>query len=82
MHFSLLQTTTFIDILYGFNPPDENYDFNYQQSRILKDEMTILPGDSLITECYYDASKQNAPSFVSTKHNSVCIPPLPPNLKF
>ncbi|XP_047468421.1 uncharacterized protein LOC125024667 [Penaeus chinensis] len=42
---------------------DENYDFNYQQSRILKDEMTILPGDSLITECYYDASKKNAPSF-------------------
>ncbi|ROT77268.1 dopamine beta hydroxylase [Penaeus vannamei] len=42
---------------------DENYDFNYQQTRIFKDEMTILPGDSLITECYYDASKRNTPSF-------------------
>ncbi|XP_071518893.1 MOXD1 homolog 1-like [Panulirus ornatus] len=42
---------------------DMNYDFNYQQSRILKQEVTILPGDHLITECNYDSSRRRAPTF-------------------
>ncbi|ODM90062.1 hypothetical protein Ocin01_16621, partial [Orchesella cincta] len=32
---------------------DNHYDFNYQQSRQLKNELVILPGDELITECEY-----------------------------
>ncbi|XP_069977634.1 DBH-like monooxygenase protein 1 [Penaeus vannamei] len=42
---------------------DMNYDFNYQQGRILKEEMTILPGDSFITECGYDARSKRTPTF-------------------
>ncbi|XP_047476487.1 DBH-like monooxygenase protein 1 [Penaeus chinensis] len=42
---------------------DMNYDFNYQQGRILKEEMTILPGDSFITECGYDARHKQTPTF-------------------
>ncbi|XP_066153035.1 MOXD1 homolog 1 [Euwallacea fornicatus] len=32
---------------------DDRYDFNYQQSRALSQDTTILPGDGLITECTY-----------------------------
>ncbi|XP_042880997.1 uncharacterized protein LOC122258825 [Penaeus japonicus] len=42
---------------------DASYDFNYQQTRVLKEEMTILPGDSFITECVYDSSERSGPSF-------------------
>ncbi|XP_071518890.1 DBH-like monooxygenase protein 1 [Panulirus ornatus] len=42
---------------------DMSYDFNYQQSRMLKQEVTILPGDHLITECNYDSSRRRAPTF-------------------
>ncbi|XP_042889307.1 DBH-like monooxygenase protein 1 [Penaeus japonicus] len=42
---------------------DMNYDFNYQQGRILKEEMSILPGDSFITECGYDARNKRTPTF-------------------
>ncbi|XP_037779474.1 LOW QUALITY PROTEIN: MOXD1 homolog 1-like [Penaeus monodon] len=42
---------------------DMNYDFNYQQGRTLKEEMTILPGDSFITECGYDARHKQTPTF-------------------
>jgi hypothetical protein len=38
---------------------DNYYDFNYQQSRTLKEEITILPGDELLTECEYDTSEMN-----------------------
>ncbi|XP_071518366.1 DBH-like monooxygenase protein 1 homolog [Panulirus ornatus] len=42
---------------------DKSYDFNYQQGRILRDEMTILPGDSFITECDYDSGDRPNPTF-------------------
>lgn len=42
---------------------DMNYDFNYQQERILKEEMLILPGDTLIMECGYDSTKRTKPTF-------------------
>ncbi|ROT77266.1 putative MOXD1-like 1 [Penaeus vannamei] len=42
---------------------DNNYDFNYQQARVLQDEMPILPGDSFITECRYDSRKISRPTF-------------------
>ncbi|XP_047477058.1 DBH-like monooxygenase protein 1 [Penaeus chinensis] len=42
---------------------DMNYDFNYQQARVLSEEMTILPGDSFLTECGYDSRGKKAPTF-------------------
>ncbi|XP_042889305.1 DBH-like monooxygenase protein 1 [Penaeus japonicus] len=42
---------------------DKNYDFNYQQARVLSEEMTILPGDSFITECGYDSTGRKTPTF-------------------
>ncbi|KAK4316862.1 hypothetical protein Pmani_012019 [Petrolisthes manimaculis] len=41
---------------------DNNYDFNFQQSRVLKKEVTILPGDSLITQCVF-TSERKEPAF-------------------
>ncbi|CAL8132127.1 unnamed protein product [Orchesella dallaii] len=39
---------------------DDNYNFNYQQFRILKQERTVLPGDQLIMRCVYDVSTRNS----------------------
>jgi hypothetical protein len=33
-----------------------NYDFNYQQSVLLNEEITFHKGDSIITECYYQTT--------------------------
>lgn len=33
---------------------DDNYNFNYQQIRILQEERLVLPGDSLINRCIYE----------------------------
>lgn len=38
---------------------DNHYDFNYQQSRVLGQEVTVLPGDVLVTECTYSTAKRN-----------------------
>ncbi|XP_021962814.1 DBH-like monooxygenase protein 1 [Folsomia candida] len=38
---------------------DDYYDFNYQQSRTLQEEITVLPGDELITECEYETTQNN-----------------------
>ncbi|CAH1243297.1 MOXD1 [Branchiostoma lanceolatum] len=38
---------------------DDNYDFNLQYERKLKEELTIYPGDILITECIYDSSHKD-----------------------
>jgi len=35
---------------------DNNYDFNYQQNRPLREELKILPGDHLTIECTYDST--------------------------
>ncbi|KAK4288778.1 hypothetical protein Pmani_038210, partial [Petrolisthes manimaculis] len=42
---------------------DMNYDFNYQQARVLKEEVEILPGDSFIVNCGYDSTKRRTPTF-------------------
>ncbi|XP_064097931.1 MOXD1 homolog 1-like isoform X2 [Macrobrachium nipponense] len=42
---------------------DKAYDFDFQQNRVLKKEMTILPGDSLMMECVYDSTKIKTPSY-------------------
>ncbi|XP_035668392.1 DBH-like monooxygenase protein 1 homolog [Branchiostoma floridae] len=39
---------------------DNNYDFNLQFTRMLKEELTIYPGDILITECVYDSSHKDS----------------------
>ncbi|CAL8093006.1 unnamed protein product [Orchesella dallaii] len=38
---------------------DNHYDFNYQQSRTLKNEIKILPGDELMAECEYETVDNN-----------------------
>ncbi|ODN00137.1 hypothetical protein Ocin01_06550 [Orchesella cincta] len=37
---------------------DNYYDFNYQQSRTLKNELVVLPGDELLTECEYKTTNK------------------------
>nr|CAD7415206.1 unnamed protein product [Timema cristinae] len=41
---------------------DDNYDFNYQQSRTLQTEVLVLPGDELITECAYQTLNRTDPT--------------------
>ncbi|XP_066941219.1 MOXD1 homolog 1-like [Macrobrachium rosenbergii] len=42
---------------------DLNFDFNFQETRTLKEELVVLPGDSLITECGLDSTSRNVPTF-------------------
>ncbi|KAK7072077.1 DBH-like monooxygenase protein 1 [Halocaridina rubra] len=42
---------------------DKNYDFNYQQERVLKENLIIMPGDTLTAECEYDSTKKKFPTF-------------------
>jgi hypothetical protein len=44
---------------------DNSYDFSYQQSRILSQEVAVLPGDELVTECVYQTPNRTEPTFVS-----------------
>ncbi|CAL1540453.1 unnamed protein product [Lymnaea stagnalis] len=37
---------------------DNTYDFNYQQTRILKREIAVKKGDFLVTECDYDSRQR------------------------
>ncbi|CAI9727121.1 DBH-like monooxygenase protein 1 [Octopus vulgaris] len=41
------------DVMY-----DENYDFNYQETRYMKKETILLKGDILQTECVYDTTQR------------------------
>ncbi|CAL8068120.1 unnamed protein product [Orchesella dallaii] len=38
---------------------DDNYNFNYQQVRLLNDEVKIVPGDHLVQKCVYDSTARN-----------------------
>jgi hypothetical protein len=38
---------------------DENYDFEYQQTRPMRDEVLVLPGDHLTTECVFETGSRN-----------------------
>lgn len=38
---------------------DDNYNFAYQQVRILREEHKILPGDLLLSRCQYDNTDRN-----------------------
>ncbi|XP_072355246.1 DBH-like monooxygenase protein 1 homolog isoform X2 [Scyliorhinus torazame] len=35
---------------------DDEFDFNFQEFRYLKEERVLLPGDSLVTECQYNTT--------------------------
>ncbi|GFR80888.1 DBH-like monooxygenase protein 1 [Elysia marginata] len=37
---------------------DNNYDFDYQEARMLESERTIKKGDSLMVECEYDSTQR------------------------
>ncbi|CAG9862750.1 unnamed protein product [Phyllotreta striolata] len=41
---------------------DNRYDYNYQQSRSLSQDIPILPGDGLITECTYSTLNRSKPT--------------------
>ncbi|KAJ1521461.1 hypothetical protein ONE63_003129 [Megalurothrips usitatus] len=53
---------------------DRHYDFNYQQSRRLPREITVLPGDELVTECVYKTVNRSYPTYggYSTKQE-MCL---------
>ncbi|XP_066291636.1 DBH-like monooxygenase protein 1 homolog [Branchiostoma lanceolatum] len=38
---------------------DDNYDFNLQFTRMLKEEVTVYPGDTLVTECTYRSTEKD-----------------------
>ncbi|XP_064084237.1 DBH-like monooxygenase protein 1 [Macrobrachium nipponense] len=42
---------------------DLSYDFNFQEARNLKKELTVYPGDSFITECGLDSRSRSVPTF-------------------
>ncbi|XP_035698652.1 DBH-like monooxygenase protein 1 homolog [Branchiostoma floridae] len=42
---------------------DDNYDFNLQLTRVLKEEVTIHQGDIIMTECVYDSSNRNSVTY-------------------
>ncbi|CAL8068078.1 unnamed protein product [Orchesella dallaii] len=57
---------------------DNNYDFNYQQWRMLREERRILPGDQLSVRCTYDTTPRNG-SVVSGGYSTqqeMCDTPL------
>ncbi|KAJ8300645.1 hypothetical protein KUTeg_022164 [Tegillarca granosa] len=53
---------------------DNHYDYNYQDFRALKEERTILPGDSLIVDCIYNSSGKSVVTYggLSTR-DEMCI---------
>lgn len=44
---------------------DDRYDYNYQQARELVKEVTVYPGDELITECVYNTEDRSQLTHVS-----------------
>lgn len=44
---------------------DDRYDYNYQQARELTKEVTVYPGDELITECVYNTEDRPQLTHVS-----------------
>ena len=40
-----------------------NYDSNFQATRILSSEMLVLPGDTLIAECDYNTTDRASPTY-------------------
>ncbi|CAL8124600.1 unnamed protein product [Orchesella dallaii] len=53
---------------------DNNYNFNYQQNRILRNEIEILPGDTTINRCMYGTTDRNGSVTVGgfSTRNEMC----------
>ncbi|CAL8068056.1 unnamed protein product [Orchesella dallaii] len=50
---------------------DDNFNFNYQPARLLREERRVLSGDQLIQRCVYDTTNKNGSAVVgghSTRH--------------
>lgn len=41
---------------------ENRFDFDYQQSHSLQEEVKILPGDELVTECVYGTEDRTRPT--------------------
>ena len=53
---------------------DNHYDFNYQIFRYLPEEITVLPGDELLTDCYYNTMDRTEPTFGGeATHEEMCL---------
>ncbi|XP_059175988.1 DBH-like monooxygenase protein 1 [Physella acuta] len=46
---------------------DNSYDFNYQETRMLKEERVVKKGDLLLVECDYDSSDRTAITYGGLK---------------
>ncbi|XP_019631108.1 PREDICTED: DBH-like monooxygenase protein 1 homolog [Branchiostoma belcheri] len=42
---------------------DDNYDFNLQNTRMLQEEVTVYPGDTLINECIYNSAHKDTVTY-------------------
>ncbi|CAL8141888.1 unnamed protein product [Orchesella dallaii] len=53
---------------------ENNYNFNYQQNRVLRNEIQILPGDTMITRCAYETTDRNGSVTVGgfSTRNEMC----------
>ena len=53
---------------------DNNYDFNFQASRVPRTETIVYPGDHLLLECDYETSSRPQPTFggLSTR-DEMCL---------
>ena len=53
---------------------DNNYDFNFQASRVPRTETVVYPGDHLMLECDYETSSRDKPTFggLSTR-DEMCL---------
>ena len=53
---------------------DNNYDFNFQASRVPRSETIVYPGDHLLLECDYETSSRPQPTFggLSTR-DEMCL---------
>ncbi|CAL8068076.1 unnamed protein product [Orchesella dallaii] len=54
---------------------DDNFNFLFQQTRILNEERKVAPGDSLITRCVYDSTNRNGSALVAgySTRNEMCL---------
>ncbi|CAL8068072.1 unnamed protein product [Orchesella dallaii] len=43
---------------------DDNYNFGFQQTRILNEERKVIPGDTLMTRCVYETTNRNGSAIV------------------
>lgn len=50
---------------------DDRYDYDYQQARELSKEVTVFPGDELITECVYNTVDRPQLTHVSNEYNII-----------